>query len=60
MNEDSMRKKEKDLSRKTNEHIVQNKDNLMYDKFIQNIKTLYPIKLKETHKKYQMHDMKIT
>lgn len=34
MNEDSMRKKEKDIGRKTNEHIVQNKDNLMYDKFI--------------------------
>ncbi len=49
MIEDSMRKKEKDITRKTNEHLIQNKEGLMYDKIIQNLKTLYPIKLKGTY-----------
>lgn len=47
MIEDSLRKKEKYITRKTNEHIIQNKDNLMYEKYITKIKQLYPNKLRE-------------
>lgn len=55
MIEDSIRKKERDLSRKTNEHLIQNKQKLKYEKFIQTIKYLFPSKLKELHKQMQQH-----
>ncbi|CDW84178.1 UNKNOWN [Stylonychia lemnae] len=47
MIEDSLKKKERKISRKTNEDIIQNKDHLMYEKIISNIKQLYPSKHKE-------------
>ena len=48
MIDDSLRKKEKNISRKTNEHIISNKNNLMYEKYINTIKQLYPNKLRES------------
>ena len=59
MIEDSLKKKERDISRKTNEHLLQNKDNLKYEKFIKKIKFLYPLKLKELHMKINQHQMDI-
>lgn len=53
MIEESMQKREKEVTRETNEHIIQNKDNLMYDSIIKDIKRMYPIKLKGLHNKYQ-------
>ena len=52
MNEESLAKREKMVSRETNEHIIQNKDNLMFDQIIKDIKQMYPIKLKGIHNKY--------
>lgn len=38
MIEDSLMKKEKNISRNTNEHIIKNKGNLMFEKYITTIK----------------------
>lgn len=53
MIEESIERREKDVSRDTNEHILQNKDNLMYDQIIKDIKKMYPIKLKGLHNKFK-------
>lgn len=52
MNEKSMRKKERDITRKTNASIVKNKDGILYEKYIADVKKLYPIKLKNLHRLY--------
>ena len=52
MIEDSMRKREEDVSRKTNEDLMQNRDNLKYEQLIKDIRTLYPIKMKGSNKRY--------
>ena len=59
MNESSLKKREKDITRRTNEHIVSNKDALLFDKIIQTIKTLYPVKIKGTHKNFSIQDAKM-
>lgn len=59
MIESSLRKRERDITRKTNENIIMNKESLLYEKVIQTIKTLYPIKLKGTHKKFAFPDAKL-
>ena len=38
---------------------IMNKESLLYEKVIQTIKTLYPIKLKGTHKKFAFPDAKL-
>lgn len=53
MIEDSMEKREKqEVSRETNEHILQNKEMLMYEQIIDDIKRMYPIKLKGAHRRF--------
>ena len=59
MNESSLKKREKDMTRRTNEHIISNKDALLYDKIIQTIKTLYPVKIKGTYKNFSNQDAKM-
>lgn len=54
MCEKAMSKREKDVTRKTNEQLVKNKDSLMYENYISDIKKLYPVKLRETHKRHNV------
>jgi len=56
MIEDSMEKRENQVRRETNEHILQNKESLMYEQIITDIKRMYPIKLKGLHRKYDQQD----
>jgi hypothetical protein len=41
-----MKKKERDTTRKTNISIVKNRDAILYEKYVADIKKLYPAKLK--------------
>ena len=60
MIEDSLKKKVKNQhTRKTNEHIIQHKDELKYSQIIAELKELYPIKLKGIHKRFQAQDQKM-
>lgn len=47
MVEDSMAKRERDLSRRTNEDLVKNKNDLRYEEYVKLIKQIYPNKLRE-------------
>lgn len=48
-----MEKREASVSRRTNERIIQNKDALMYEEIVADIKRLYPLKMKSHYRKQE-------